>query len=128
MPATTGFKPTLNEDERDAARTLLLALKPFRDIAPNMPLSYVIAFMTVAAEEGESVNDYAGKLDISPTVMTRNLLDIGDRNRMKEAGMGLITQERDLYDLRRHNARVTPKGRQILHTAITAFKSYCRRR
>jgi DNA-binding MarR family transcriptional regulator len=127
MPAPANFKPTLNADERDAARALLLALKPFRALSPNMPLSYVIAFLTVAEEEGESVNEYAGKLEISPTVMTRNLLDIGDRNRIKEPGMGLITAERDLFDLRRHNARVTPKGRGLIHTITTALRSYCRK-
>lgn len=127
MPAPSNFKPTLNADERDAARAALLMLKQFRDLSPNMPLSYVIAFLTVAEEEGESVNEYAGKLDISPTVMTRNLLDIGDRNRVKEAGLGLITAERDLYDLRRHNNRVTAKGRAMIHTITSALRSYCRK-
>lgn len=126
MPTNT-FKPTLSEEERDAARALLLALKPFRTLNPVMPLNYVIAFLTVAAEEGQGVAEYAGKLDISPTVMTRNLLDIGDRNRHKEAGMGLISQDRDLFDLRKHNARVTPKGRALVHTIMTSLKSYCRK-
>jgi hypothetical protein len=35
----TDFKPTLNEDERAAARALLLALKPFRDVRQAVPLS-----------------------------------------------------------------------------------------
>jgi DNA-binding MarR family transcriptional regulator len=127
MPAPKGFKPTLNEDERDAARALLLALKPFRTVNPTMPLSYVIAFLTVAAEEGQGVVEYAGQLEISATVMTRNLLDIGDRNRQREPGLGLITQERDLYDLRKHNARITVKGKALLHTTMMSLRSYCRR-
>ena len=47
--------------------------------------------------------------------MTRNLLDIGDRNRRREEGHGLITQERDLFDLRKHNAKITPKGKTLAH-------------
>ena len=126
MPSNT-FKPTLSEQEQDAARALLLALKPFRELSPVMPLNYVIAFLTVAAEEGHGVADYAGRLEISPTVMTRNLLDIGDRNRHKEPGLGLIAQDRDLFDLRKHNARVTPKGRTMVHTIMMSLKSYCRK-
>jgi DNA-binding MarR family transcriptional regulator len=126
MPAPQGFKSTLNENERDAARAALLMLKPFRDLSPTMPLSYAVAFLAVAAEEGQGVAEYAGQLEISPAVMTRNLLDIGDRNRNKEPGLGLITQERDFEDLRRHNARVTPAGRSLIHTIMTTLKIYCR--
>jgi hypothetical protein len=39
--------------------------------------------------------------------MTRHLLDIGERNRDKEAGFGLIGQHRDNMDLRKHLAYLT---------------------
>jgi DNA-binding MarR family transcriptional regulator len=110
-----GFKPTLSEEERAYSRALRLALEPFRQINPSMPLSYIIAFLEVACDEGKGVAEYASKVDVSPTVMTRNLLDIGDRNRQREEGYGLITQERDLFDLRKHNAKVTPKGKSLAH-------------
>jgi DNA-binding MarR family transcriptional regulator len=84
-----------------------------------MPLSYIVAYLEVACDEGKGVADYASKVDVSPTVMTRNLLDIGDRNRQREEGYGLITQERDLFDLRKHNARITPKG-QVNHQSLQA--------
>lgn len=122
----TALKPTLNEEERAAARALLLTLKSFRDVSPNMPLSYVLAFLTVAAEEGHSVAEYADKMGISPTVMTRNLLKIGDLNRKKEDGLGLITSERDAFDLRKYNARVTVEGRTLMQTAMSALKAYCK--
>lgn len=122
MDMVTSFKPTLSEEERAAARTLFLALKPFRDVNPSMPLSYITAMLLVAMEEGKAVSEYAAKVNISPTVMTRNLLDIGDRNRQREEGYGLITQERDIYDLRKHNAKITAKGKALLHHVLNAFK------
>jgi DNA-binding MarR family transcriptional regulator len=122
------FKGTLNDEERDAARTLFLALKPFRDINPSMPLSYITAYLLVAMKEGKGVAEYASEIDISATVMTRNLLDIGDRNRNREAGYGLITQERDLYDLRKHNAKVTSTGRALINHVRHAFNAFCRGR
>jgi DNA-binding MarR family transcriptional regulator len=122
MLSSNKFKPTLSEEERAALRALYLALKPFRDINPSMPLSYITAYLLVGMEEGKGVAEYAAKVDISPTVMTRNLLDIGDRNRQREEGYGLITQERDLFDLRKHNAKVTPKGKAIAHHVVTSRK------
>lgn len=123
MLSSNKFKPTLSGEEREALRALYLALKPFRDINPSMPLSYITAYLLVGLEEGKGVAEYAGDASISPTVMTRNLLDIGDRNRQREEGYGLITQERDLFDLRKHNARVTPtKGKEFAHHIKTALK------
>jgi DNA-binding MarR family transcriptional regulator len=127
MRAAKDFKPTLDEEARAAARTLRLAIEPFIALKPGMPMSYFRTFLLVAEEEGLGVNDYAGKVESSPTVMTRNLLDIGDRNRLREEGLGLITQERDLFDLRRHNAKVTPKGKALMHKMITALKTFAKK-
>jgi DNA-binding MarR family transcriptional regulator len=122
MDMVTNFRPTLSDEERAAARTLFLALKPFRDVNPSIPLSYITAMLLVAIDEGRAVSDYASKVNISPTVMTRNLLDIGDRNRQREEGYGLITSERDLYDLRKHNAKITAKGKALVHHVLNALK------
>jgi len=123
MPAAPDFKPTLTEEERAYARALLLALEPFRNARHAIPLSYVITFLQVAAEKGLSVSDYAAEVGISPTVMTRNLLDVGDRNRHKEAGLGWITQERDRFDLRRNTARVTPSGRTVVRKMMSCTQN-----
>lgn len=118
------FKPTLSPDEKAAARTLYLALQPFLRIRQTMPLQYLVAYLLVAMEEGKSVNEYAAEAGVSPAVMTRHLLDIGDRNRVAEEGFGLITQERDRKDLRRHHARITTTGKammaEIKHALSTA--------
>lgn len=117
------FKPTLTEEEKAYARALMLALEPFRAIRPTMPLQYVYTFLMVATNEGKGVVGYAKDAGVSPTVMTRHLLDIGDRNREREQGFGLVTQERDVQDLRRHHARITPRGKALMHKIITALKT-----
>jgi DNA-binding MarR family transcriptional regulator len=123
---TSEFKPSLNEEEKAFARALLLALEPFRNIRSTMPLQYVYTFLLVATEEGRGVTEYAHKAGVSLTVMTRHLLDIGDRNRQREEGFGLVVQERDRHDLRRHNARITPEGKALMHKIITALKTACK--
>jgi DNA-binding MarR family transcriptional regulator len=117
------FKPTLTEEEKGYARALMLALEPFREIRGTMPLQYVYTFLMVATDEGKGGTEYAKDAGVSPTVMTRHLLDIGDRNRSMEEGFGLITQERDRNDLRRHHARVTPQGKALVRRFMNALKT-----
>jgi DNA-binding MarR family transcriptional regulator len=117
------FKPTLTEEEKRFARALMLALEPFRDLRSTMPLQYVYTFLQVATEEGLGVTEYAASAGVSPTVMTRHLLDIGDRNRAGEEGFGLVTQERDRKDLRRHHARITPIGKALMNKIVRALKT-----
>lgn len=125
MPAHPSFRPTLTDEERAAARALRLAIEPFYQMRPNVPLSYLRTFLLIAEEEGLGVADYAEQANIAPSVMTRNMLDIGERNRHKEEGMNLIVTERDPFDLRKHNTRVTPKGKGTVRQWVSALKTFC---
>lgn len=118
------FKPTLNEEERAYARALLAALEPFAADRQTMPLQYVLSFLRVCSDEGEGSTEYARRTGISPTVMTRHLLDIGERNRAREEGFGWISQERDKHDLRRHAAKVSLPGRALLNKSKNAILAW----
>lgn len=121
------FDRTLSDEEIAAARGLLLALKNFKQFpVSHLPLGYVLTFLEVCVDEGKGVMEYAERAEVPPTVMTRHLLDIGDRNRAREEGFGLITQERDKLDLRRHHARITPKGKALMHRMMQALKTAMR--
>lgn len=116
-------KPSISDEEIEALETLFQALKPFFEMEHAvLPAAYIRAFLLVGKKEGLGVSEYADQVDISPTVMTRNLLDIGDRNRQREKGLELITQDRDPYDLRKHRARLTPKGRKLAHDINVALR------
>ncbi|MGY3589387.1 hypothetical protein [Bradyrhizobium sp. USDA 4350] len=117
------FKPTLTEEERAAFRTTYLILKEFLKDRPTMPAQYIMTCCLVGMEEGKGVTEYAALNEVSPTVMTRHLLDIGERNRAREEGFGWITQERDPNDLRRHHARITPKGKGIAHRILQILRN-----
>lgn len=111
MPDT---KPTIPEEAVETAKDVLLALRPFFELDHAvLPAAYIRAFLLVAGKEGLTVSEYANLAGISPTVMTRNLLDIGELNRQRAPGLGLIEQVRDSFDLRKHRARLTPKGRKL---------------
>jgi DNA-binding MarR family transcriptional regulator len=84
----------------------------------TMPLQYFTTFLLVALNEGLSVKEYAELAQVSTSVMSRHLLDIGDRNRHMTEGFGLVTSRPHPMELRKHEVFLTPKGRALLHNMI----------
>jgi DNA-binding MarR family transcriptional regulator len=83
----------------------------FRQHEQTMPLQYLSAFLLVAGEEGLSVSEYARRAHVSISVMSRHLLDIGDRTRLGEEGLGLVTFRVRPENMREHEYLLTPKGK-----------------
>jgi DNA-binding MarR family transcriptional regulator len=113
----------LSDEDRAAVRGLMGSLEPFRALRGTMPLQYVIAFLLVAEEEGLGVGEYAQRAGVSVSVMSRHLLDIGDRNRHMEEGFGLVTYRANPVELRKHEYMLTDKGRALLHKCTRAHRS-----
>lgn len=80
------------------------------------------AFLLVATEEGLGVNEYAERMGVAQSVMTRLLLDIGLQTRKREPGLGLVTQRPDPLDMRKHQAHLTPKGKALLHKLLRVWE------
>jgi DNA-binding MarR family transcriptional regulator len=123
MVAAAHHKPTFNDEERAYARALLLAVEPFLQLRPTMPLQYLTTYLRVVADEGKGVSEYADHAGIAKTVMTRQLLDIGERSRDLTEGFGLVYQNRDPHDLRVNRTYATPKGRTVFLKMMDAIKT-----
>lgn len=112
----------LPDNDLNALRSLITCCEAFQAIRPTMPLQYVVTFLLVAMEEGLSVNEYAKRAGVSMSVMSRHLLDIGERNRHMEKGFGLITQRQSPLELRRNEYYLTTKGKALLHQITRQLK------
>lgn len=112
----------LADEDRAAVKALMGSLEPFRSLRATMPLQYVIAFLLVAEEEGLGVGEYAQRAGVANSVMSRHLLDIGDRNRHMEEGFGLVTYRANPQNLRQHEYMLTDKGRALLHKCMRSHK------
>jgi DNA-binding MarR family transcriptional regulator len=124
MTETTpiGYKSLLSDDARQAAKALRLALEPFVDLNPNIPASYIISFLTVAEKEGRPVSGYATEVGLLKPVMTRHLLDLGERDRHGGEGMNVIEQRRDRQDLRIIRSFISEKGATLLSKVRRAWE------
>jgi DNA-binding MarR family transcriptional regulator len=108
--------------ELDALKALSAVIEAFQEIRPTMPLQYVMAFVLVAIEEGLGVGEYAKRAGVSMSVMSRHLLDIGDRNRHMEEGFGLVTARQNPLELRKNEIFLTAKGRALMHRITRQLK------
>jgi DNA-binding MarR family transcriptional regulator len=97
-------------------------LSELAKLRPTMPLQQAIAFLLVAEDEGLGVGEYAQLANVSQSVMTRNLLDLGERNRNKGPGFGLLEQRMDPVNMRRHQTFLTPDGRALVRRLIHALR------
>jgi DNA-binding MarR family transcriptional regulator len=117
-----GYKSHLSDDVRQAAKALRLALEPFVALNPTIPASYIITFLTVAEKEGRPVGEYANEVGMFKAVMTRHLLDLGERDRHGGEGMNLIEQKRDRVDLRVNRSFISEKGATLLSKVRRAWE------
>jgi DNA-binding MarR family transcriptional regulator len=109
----------MNEQEmQDRARGLIHALEPVRE----MPTNKLMTLLTVALKEGLTVDEYAKRAGISATTMSRHLLDLGEIDRTKQPGLGLVEGRTNVTNQREKIYGLTPKGRALVTTIVERAK------
>ena len=111
-------KPKLDDANREQIIRLFQSMKVFKLLNDRMPLQYVLSFLAVATNEGQSVTHYAAQLGVNQTTMSRHLLDIGPSNRRHEDGYGLIDFRVDPLERRKHQYFLTHKGQQFIEMVL----------
>ena len=82
-------------------------------VSPVATLSLAHTFVTVLLNEGKSLTELAEIMGSSVPTASRNVLDLGDRNRKKEEGYKLVKSTPDPMNLRQNRYALTPKGRLL---------------
>ena len=83
-------------------------------IDPLVPTQVVQAFPAVAMHEGKTLTEIAEVLGTNISTASRQLLDLGERNRKMEPGYMLIDRKVDPMNLRVNRYTLTPKGRLLI--------------
>ena len=110
-------------DQHIALRRFNKALQQVRtSIDPTVPTPLVPAFVQVALNEGKSLTELAQLLGSSPSTVSRHLLDLGERNRKKEPGYGLVDSRQNPMELRRNIYTLTTKGRLLAASIADAVE------
>lgn len=97
----------------------------FRAIEPGMPSAYLATFLAVAEDPGHGPVHYAKHLGFEhPQVVSRILLELGQKSYRRESGegLGLLESDRDADDLRSYNYKLTASGRKLLGVILKVMK------
>jgi DNA-binding MarR family transcriptional regulator len=120
LPQTVKIMDTMTKDNQLAqVRGLLNACDAFLALNGRIPLRCVQAFLAVALRPGQSVGDYARACRLSTSTMSRNLLDIGERNRTGEEGYGLVRGRENPNNRRECEYYLTERGTTFLTKVLT---------
>jgi hypothetical protein len=85
----------ISSRDRRAVQAVLSALEQLSDLRDRpIPLPFVVVFLSVVLNEGQSVGSYAKELEMSRYAMFKYIRSIGDRGRHNAAGLGLVTMKR----------------------------------
>jgi DNA-binding MarR family transcriptional regulator len=97
---------------------LVHILEYFQGHEPQIPASMIEAFLRVALNEGCSLRDIVELSGKPQSTVSRHLLDLGDRNRKGEPGLGLVSWRIAPDELRRKEYSLTAKGRGLLRRIL----------
>jgi DNA-binding MarR family transcriptional regulator len=104
----------LPEAAQDCMEALHFMLRPFfKEFRNDMPAQLISTFATIARHPGKAVKEYADMEGVSKSVMSRHILDLGERNRRMEPGFGLVQAIPHPMELRKHEVTLTPKGHRF---------------
>lgn len=105
----------------DLAR-LTRVMEIFHEYGAAFPASYVRAFLTIAEKPGRSISEYGDMLDTSQPVISRLLLQLGEKSRAGGKGLGWVQRVADPHDLRIKRLEITPRGQNVVQRIETAMR------
>jgi DNA-binding MarR family transcriptional regulator len=121
-----GPDPSITWADQRVIQSVLLALEPLSNIRGPfgpVPLRLVTAFLAVASNEGQGLNEYARQLGIDRSVMSRFIHDLADRARTGDPGLGLISIDEGRRPNRQQEIFLTKKGQAVARTMLRSLPS-----
>ena len=113
---------TLSSDNMRLVNKLSIMATTLRGINPTMSIQVFHTLMLVAQNPGASVTALSRTSGFPLATMSRNLQDLGTRNRKKEPGLGLVQTTIDELELRKKQVRLSPKEELLIKQLIDILK------
>lgn len=113
----------MEKEDADVLRKVRRLMALLRSsIDPNVPASLIQAYLDVGLKDGQSLTEIADRGNVNISTASRHLLDLGERNRRKEPGHGLVIREIDAEELRKNSYSLSPRGKLLREQIISIFK------
>ena len=116
-----GMRLAKNPDLVELAKKYERSLNVLWAVDDKMNIRQVTALLMVYCDEGQPVTHYADKYKIALSVMGRDFLDMGEKNRKGNPGLGLFEKDRTSSDLRKAPVYLTDQGRVHVEKLLKTF-------
>ena len=113
---------TIFADNGRMVNKLSIMATTLRGVNPTMSMQVFHTLLLVAQNPGSSVTDLSKASGFPLATMSRNLLDLGPRNRKREPGLGLVQATIDDMELRKKQVNLSPKGELLIKQLIDILK------
>lgn len=113
---------SLSAENSRVLNKISIMMTTIRGINPTMTFQVGHTLILVAQNPGASVSELAKTSGFPVPTMSRNLMDLGKRNRNREPGLGLVMTTVDELELRKKQVRLTPKGELLIKQLIDILK------
>jgi DNA-binding MarR family transcriptional regulator len=104
---------------------LLKIIEEMRKFDTQIEAQAIAVFLFVAVHggrDGVAMQTISEELDISQSSVSRNAYKLGDVNRHKKIGVGLLETFEDPMERRRKLVRLTAKGKRVHSTLLSWVK------
>jgi DNA-binding MarR family transcriptional regulator len=121
-----GSDLSITRADKRIIQSVSLALEPLSNIRGPLgpaPLRLVTAFLAVACNEGQGLNEYARQLGIDRSVMSRFIHNLADRARNGDPGLGLISIDEGRRPNRQQEIFLTKKGQAVARAIQRSLRS-----
>lgn len=99
-----------------------LLMSTLRQVNSTMTIQVVHTLMLIALHEGASVTEIAKMSGFKLSTVSRNILDLGQLDRRRQPGLGLVETKIDPMELRKKQVALTPKGEALLRQVLDIMK------
>jgi DNA-binding MarR family transcriptional regulator len=105
-----------------ALSNIRTVVEVFSSINDALPVSHVLAFLTIVMWPGRTVGEYARLLGCPPGPASRRISNLGEFMRDMSPGFGLVETHRDPRDRRSITVKPSAKGVAIVEKIKTAME------
>lgn len=114
----SGKVQKLSDADAAAMRKVQRIIEAFQRIDHKIPSTYIAAFIAVALDPGKGPTQYAKALNSTQPLVSRFLLEIGQKSRYRDEPLGLVDRDVSPHSLREQEYFLTPRGRALVQEIV----------
>jgi DNA-binding MarR family transcriptional regulator len=108
----------------ESANKYVKSLDAIINYSQDIKARQIQCLLMVYVDEGRAVSDYADKIKMKHSTMSRYLLDLGEKTRKGGAGLELVKKLKSHEDLRKELVFLTAKGRSVVGKILQIIHAY----